>query len=500
MSAARVFHLALLLVVSMAGPLHADDADDVQVPNTLQAPLPSAVIDYAQPIIAIQNVRVIDGTGAAPREHQIVIIKNGKIDRVEGMNDHEPPWPVPQGATTIDGTGKTLMPGIVGTHDHLYYDTVGPATAPLFIVREMPWSFPRLYLGAGVTTIRTTGSVEPYTDLHIAASIDRGEMVGPHMAVTSPYMTGWEPFFVQMGALRNQKDAKETVDYWADRGVTSFKLYTSLPVDIATAVIAEAHARHLKVLAHLCSIGLTDAVRLGVDSLEHGLLVDTEFVPGYKPGICTSDGAAVRKSLAGLDLNGAKVQLLLKLMLAHHVELSSTLANFEGSVPQPEAVEQKMLDMEDSETVADVTKIRAALAKRTPEAIALYKSVFDKEVAFEIAYFRMGGLLTQGPDPTGYGSTIAGLGDWRDMELMVAGGLTPLEAIKVATFNGAVALDRQASIGSIAVGKNADLILVDGNPAANIADIEKTEIVFKDGVGYDTAKIFASVKGTVGRQ
>jgi hypothetical protein len=313
-------------------------------------------------------------------------------------------------------------------------------------------------------------------------------------------MTGWEPFFVQMGALRSQKDAKETVDYWADRGVTSFKLYTSLPVPIAKAVIAEAHARHLKVLAHLCSIGLTDAVRMGVDSIEHGLLVDTEFVPGYTPGVCTSDGAAVRKSLATLDLNGPKVRLLLKLMLAHHVELSSTLANFEGSVPQPEAVEQKMLDLEDSETVADVTKIRAALLKRSPEAIALYKAVFDKEVAFEIAYFRMGGLLSQGPDPTGYGSTIAGLGDWRDMELMVAGGLTPLEAIKVATINGAISLGRQASIGSIAVGKNADLILVDGNPAADIADIEKTEIVFKDGVGYDTAKIFASVKGTVGRQ
>ena len=496
MSASRAALLAVLLTVSAIGPIRADDADDVQVPNTLQAPLPSAVISYAEPVIAIAHVRVIDGTGAQARDDQTVVLSHGKIVAYGPSATTA----AASGATIIDGTGKTVMPGIVGTHDHLYYDTVGPATAPLFIVREMPWSFPRLYLGAGVTTIRTTGSVEPYTDLHIAASINRGEMVGPHIAVTSPYMTGWEPFFVQMGALRSQKDAKETVDYWADRGVTSFKLYTSLPVDIAKAVIAEAHARHLKVLAHLCSIGLTDAVRLGVDSIEHGLLVDTEFVPGYKPGICTSDGAAVRRSLAALDLNGPKVKLLLKLMLAHHVELSSTLANFEGSIPQPEAVEQKMLDLEDPESVADVTKIRTALAKRTPEAIALYKSVFDKEVAFEIAYFRMGGLLSQGPDPTGYGSTIAGLGDWRDMELMVAGGLTPLEAIKVATVNGAISLGRQASIGSIAVGKNADLILVDGNPAANIADIEKTAIVFKDGVGYDTAKIFASVKGTVGRQ
>ena len=495
MPAFRISLLIALLAASTMVPLRADDADDVQVPNTLQAPLPSAVIAYGQPIVTIRHVRVIDGTGAAPREGQTVTAVRGRIVSygADGIA-------IPNGATIVDGTGKTLMPGIVGTHDHLYFDTVGPATAPLFIVREMPWSFPRLYLAAGVTTIRTTGSVEPYTDLHIAASIARGEMVGPHMDVTSPYMTGWEPFFVQMGALRTERDAKQTVDYWADRGVTSFKLYTSLPVNIAKAVIAEAHARHLKVLAHLCSIGLTDAARMGVDSIEHGLLVDTEFVPGYTPGVCTADGAAVRKSLAALDLNGPKAQLLLKTMLAHHVALSSTLANFEGSYPQPAAVEQKMLDLEDSETVADVTKIRAALEKRSPEATALYHAVFAKEVAFEIAYFRMGGLLTQGPDPTGYGSTIAGLGDWRDMELMVAGGLSPLEAIEVATRNGAIALGRERTIGTIAVGKNADMVLIDGDPATNIADVEKVVTVFKDGVGYDSARIFASVKGSVGRQ
>ncbi|HEY8321530.1 MAG TPA: hypothetical protein VIG46_07085, partial [Candidatus Baltobacteraceae bacterium] len=185
MSAFRALFLVALLVVSAAGPLRADDADDVQVPNTLQAPPPSAVIDYADPVVAFVHVRVIDGTGAAARENRTVVASHGKIV-AEGADGIA----IPAGAKIIDGTGKSLLPGIVGTHDHLYYDTVGPATAPLFIVREMPWSFPRLYLAAGVTTIRTTGSVEPYTDLHIAASIARGEMVGPHVAVTSPYMTG----------------------------------------------------------------------------------------------------------------------------------------------------------------------------------------------------------------------------------------------------------------------------------------------------------------------
>ncbi len=162
------------------------------------------------------------------------------------------------------------------------------------------------------------------------------------------------------------------------------------------------------------------------------------------------------------------------------------------------AVQQKMFALEDAETVADVTKVREAILKRTPERRALSQAVYENERKFEIAYLRMGGLLTQGPDPTGYGSTIVGLGDWRDMELMVEAGLTPLEAIQVATLNGAVSLGRDNTIGSIAVGKNAELMFIDGNPAADINDVEKVETVFKDGIGYDSAKIFASVKGVVG--
>ncbi|MBV9438418.1 MAG: amidohydrolase family protein [Candidatus Eremiobacteraeota bacterium] len=483
--------LALSVTVLLPSAVRGD-ADDVQVPNVLSAPSPAAVIAYDQPKIAIAHVRVLDGTGAQPREDQTVLIERGKI----AASGPSASTSIPSGATTIDGSGETLIPGLVGTHDHLYFVSGGP----LFIVREMPFSFPRLYLGAGVTTIRTAGSVEPYTDLHLDEAIRRGELVGPHMDVTSVYMTGWEPFFVQMGALRSPAEAKASVDFWADRGVSSFKLYTSLPPGIARAVIAEAHARHRKVLAHLCSIGFIEAARMGVDSLEHGLLIDTEFTPGKKPGVCPSDAAAVRRSIAALDVNGPQVRALIRAMLAHHVALSSTLANFEGAVPQPEAVAQRMFDLEDAETVADIKQVREALAKRSATEIADRKAWFDKERAFEVAYLRAGGLLTQGPDPTGYGSTIAGLGDQRDIELMAEAGLTPLEAIRVATLNGAIALGRDRTIGSIARGKNADLVLLRGNPAANIADVENVVTVFKDGVGYDSAKLLASVRGKVGRQ
>jgi imidazolonepropionase-like amidohydrolase len=108
-------------------------------------------------------------------------------------------------------------------------------------------------------------------------------------------------------------------------------------------------------------------------------------------------------------------------------------------------------------------------------------------------------MLLAGPDPTGNGGVIPGFGDQRAIELLVEAGFSPLEAIRIGTLNGATYLGLADRIGSIAAGKNADLVVIRGNPAANIADIEKVETVFKDGVGYDTAKLLDSVKGRYGQ-
>jgi imidazolonepropionase-like amidohydrolase len=104
-----------------------------------------------------------------------------------------------------------------------------------------------------------------------------------------------------------------------------------------------------------------------------------------------------------------------------------------------------------------------------------------------------------GPDPTGNGGVLPGFGDQREIELLVEAGFTPLEAIRIATLNGAIFEGRQASIGSIEVGKNADLMVVKGDPSQRITDIENTKIVFKDGVGFDSAKLLQSVAGRYGQ-
>ncbi|HJX95989.1 MAG TPA: amidohydrolase family protein, partial [Candidatus Acidoferrum sp.] len=124
--------------------------------------------------------------------------------------------------------------------------------------------------------------------------------------------------------------------------------------------------------------------------------------------------------------------------------------------------------------------------------------IFKKELEFEHEFSKRGGLLLAGLDPTGYGGVIAGFGDQREVELLVEAGFTPLEAIHIATSNGAQFLGELDKIGTLAVGKAADIVVLQGDPSVNIKDIEKVEIVFKDGVGYDSAKLIDSAKGMVG--
>jgi hypothetical protein len=124
--------------------------------------------------------------------------------------------------------------------------------------------------------------------------------------------------------------------------------------------------------------------------------------------------------------------------------------------------------------------------------------LFKKEMEFEREFVKQGGLPVAGLDPTGYGGGSAGFGDQREVELLVEAGFTPVEAIHIATANGAEFLGTPDKIGTLARGKPADLVVMDGDPSADIKDIEKVETVFKDGVGYDSAKLIESVRGFVG--
>jgi imidazolonepropionase-like amidohydrolase len=470
-----------------------------------QAPPPApAVTKYLKvntPVVVLNHVRLIDGTGAPALEDQALTIESGKITRIEPASTLKPPAT----ATLLDLTGRTIMPGIVGMHDHMYYiarpnrSSEGPGDPPL-IVPQMSFSAPRLYLAAGVTTLRTTGSVEPYTDLNLRTQIDAGQLPGPHMDVTGPYLEGSPSPFLQMHNLRDPADATATVAFWAAQGVTSFKAYMDITRAELKAAIDEAHKRHIKVTGHLCSVTYPEAAELGIDNLEHGFYVNTQLDPGKQPDLCPETMGA--PTLTKMTSGSPEAKALIDLLIAHHVAVTSTLPVFESDDPFHVHLQTRVLETmspsarQDYLTVRNLEMMRATA---NPQAAADHLKLLQNEMALERQFVAAGGLLLAGPDPTGDGGVLPGFGDQREIELLVQAGFSPLEAIRIATLNGAIYLDQQAHIGSLAPGKNADIVVVKGDPSTHIADIENVEIVFKDGVGYDSPKLFESVKGRFGQ-
>ena len=444
-------------------------------------------------VIALAHVRVIDGTGAAPKDDQTIIISEGKIQSVEPAATAK----IPANAQTLDLNGYTVLPGLVGMHNHMFFPMGG--SPPMY--SNMGISFPRLYLALGVTTIRTTGSVAPYSDLEIKKLIDAGRMIGPKMHITAPYLEGRGSFTPVMHTLTGPDDARKLVNYWADLGATSFKAYMNISRAELRAAVEEAHKRGLKVTGHLCSIGYKEAAEIGIDNLEHGLFADSEFVPNKEPDKCPQ-GGAVSNSLRQLDLTSPAAQEMIRTLVAKNVAITSTLPVFEaGGAPLAQTgigassalLNQRVLNVMSTDARVRYLQARARVSPE-PNFIALLR----KAMEFERAFVKAGGLLIAGLDPTGNGGIVAGFGDLREVELLVEAGFTPAEAISIASLNGARFLGEDARIGSIAPGKQADLMVVKGNPTVTISDIENVEIVFKDGLGYDSEKLIQSVQGLVG--
>ncbi|MES2391356.1 MAG: amidohydrolase family protein [Acidobacteriota bacterium] len=488
----RLRHALFLGSLAFSFPATAQQHDDA-VSRYIKIP--------HAPSIVLEHVRVIDGTGAAPLENQYLVISDGKIASISST----PPQLGHPPAVHIDLTGHTVFPGLVGMHDHLYniarpnFASDGSSEPPL-IVPEMPFTSPHLYLGAGVTTLRTTGSVETYTDLNLKRDIDAGKIPGPHIDVTGPYLEGPNSPFIQMHNLRDAADAKSTVDFWAAQGVTSFKAYMNITRAELKAAIDEAHHLGLKITGHLCAVTYPEAAELGIDNLEHGFMVNTQLDPGKQPDLCpATDGVP---TILKMTPNSPEAVALIQLLVAHHVAITSTLPVFLSDDPTHYTPPARVLAAMAPNTREAYLALRTLELKRSaanPQRAADRIQQLKNDMGLEREFVAAGGLLLAGPDPTGDGGVLPGFGDQQEVELLVQAGFTPVEAIHIATENGAIFLGRDKTIGTIAPGKNADLVIVKGDPTHNINAIENTEIIFKDGVGYDSQKLLDSTKGRYGQ-
>jgi len=433
--------------------------------------------------VALIHATIIDGTGAPAKNDQAIIIIKGRISKTGNAKNIT----IPASAKILDCTGKTIIPGMVMMHEHLFY---GESLPPYYLGVEMPISFPRLYLAGGATTIRTAGSVEGQTDLNIKKAIDKGQMPGPDIDVTAPYIEREFLPIPEVQFIKSSEEAAEEVNYWIARGCTSFKVYMDITKDDLKAVVSLAHQHNLKVTGHLCSLTYREAAELGIDNLEHGFIPSSDFVTGKKENVCAF--GSVTPSLKNLDVNSQAMKDLMKFLIEKKVTITSTLPVFE-----PNTGREMIPGGGD-----------AALAPQIKEAVEKNYNVagndssdaalFKKEMTWEKQFVEMGGKLMAGVDPTGAGRTIPGYADRHVLELLVEAGFSLPMAVKICSLNAAEYLGRDKEIGSIEAGKRADLVLIDGDIQKDIHAVRNTEIVFRNGIGYDSKKLFESVKGMVG--
>ncbi len=431
------------------------------------------------PVVVLEGVQLVDGTGAAPRAGQTIVIENGRITSI-GENVE-----LPAGAERLQLSGHTVIPGIIGVHNHTFYTTSVRTS-------QMNVTSPRLYLASGVTTIRTTGSYSPYSEINMKRAIEEGEIVGPRMHVTGPYVSG-AGASTMMTQVSTPEDAKRVVAYWAEEGATWFKAYTLISRAELKAAIDEAHARGLKFTGHLCSVTFREAVDLGIDSLEHGLFANTEYDPDKKPDECPT---GFREGLRQLDVDSEPVRATIDHMVQNEVSMTSTLAVYEISVPDRPPLEARTLAALAPGARDEYLTRRDEISKQASESVMA--DLFPRAQAFEYAFFKAGGLLAAGVDPTGNGGALPGFGDQRNYELLLEAEFTPAETLQIMTLNGARVLGVDADLGSVEVGKIADLVVIDGDPVTRPAEIRNVVTVFKDGVGYDSKKLIDSVSGLVG--
>ncbi len=429
--------------------------------------------------VALRGVTLVDGTGTPARRGQTVVIEGTRITAVGDAGQVR----IPDGAEVLDLSGHTVMPGMVGLHNHLFYMAAGGRMHP------MSYTGQRLYLGSGVTTIRTTGSLATYAELNLKDEIERGLQPGPRIHITAPYMTGDESLNI-MTRFKDPEQARRFVRYWAAEGATWLKAYTTISGEDLAAAIDEAHRQGLKVTGHLCSISFTEAVELGIDNIEHGLGTNSDYVPDKEQDQCPADLWDVAEDV---DVEGAEVGATFDAMIENDVAMTSTLAVYELFVQGRPTRDARTLAAMAPSVREDYLAAKAEIDEigRPPEG-------FLNAMAYEKKFHDRGGVLAAGVDPTGNGGALAGYGDQRNYELFIEAGFSPEDAVQVLSANGARVLDVFDDLGTVEAGKLADLVVMNGDLTADPSVIRNVTIVFKDGIGYDSVTMLDDVTGRVG--
>lgn len=467
--------LLLFLIVSCNENANTDKAHLLNISTSTESQKEqNKYLKYNSKSITLINATIIDGTGSAIKHNQTLLIKDGVFISIGNEGEIK----IPKNSKIIDLQGKTVIPGIIGMHNHLHipgFPDVGEIAS-------------KLYLASGVTTIQTCGAASPYKELELSKKIAEGNVLGPDIIPSAPFITGLSGN-PNMIIPRNETHLRDTMQHWLRQGVKWFKVYRNIAPNDLKIVIDEAHKNDAKVRGHLCSITFEEASNWGIDGIEHGLNSTSDFRTNKEFGVCGGGREYMNKIIIG----SKEVKDLHKLMINNGVALTSTLSIYEASIPNRAYADERTL-----EAMSPFLKNEYKERRKTFDANLnnlTRNNSLKRIMQFEYQYFKMGGLLCSGVDAGRH--VLPGFGDQRNYELHIETGFSTEEAIQIMTSNGAKALDR-SDIGTIEVGKRADLVILDGNLKENSAVIKEVETVFKNGIGYDSEIILLETKNKFG--
>jgi len=453
--------------------------------SALRTPTPPGLVRPAGGLVALVGGTVVDGTGAKARPGCTVLLDG---ERIRALGEE---LEVPDGAEVVDVSGRTLVPGLIDMHGHLFTNLGGR-----FVNQLVP--FARLYLAGGVTTVFTAGEEEPADALAFRDAQREGSEVGTRIYSAGPYFNHKVGNLDFMTALDGAESARAMIEDWKDE-IDGVKVYTDITPEEFAAVVELAHAAGLRVTGHLGSLSATRAIDLGIDRLEHGLYAMSEF---GRPNPADPFDIAYLRGLAEVDFDSGIGAALIDKIVASGVVLDPTTVILESLFAGPlEIVPDRLRYVAPHRRPLVVQMDRALAAMRgraaePEEWRELVERVLDKQRELLRRVHAKGGKIVAGTDPV-FLDVLPGWGLHREAEHLVLAGLSELAAIRACTLDAAEALGLEAELGSIEAGKLADLVVLAGDPTQDITALSRTEMVWQAGARFAPAELRESVVETI---
>jgi imidazolonepropionase-like amidohydrolase len=417
--------------------------------------------------LVFRNANLFDAEHARMIPHTTVVISGNRIQSVGPDQSAS----VPAGAKIIDAAGKALLPGLWDMHVH-----VSPGTDGI------------LHMAAGVTSARDMGN-DTTTVLDLQKKFADGSLIGPRL-VLAGLIDAPGPYQVPTGVLAStDAEVRKAVNRYADMGFEQIKVYSSMKPELVPVIIAEAHRRGLRVSGHVPAFMTAEqVVRLGFDEVQHVNFVMLNFMDSVKDTRSMSRFTAVAKDGAALDFSSPRVKSFLALLKERHTVIDPTVGTFEDMFVGRAGEMSPSLGMVADRFPSQVRRGLFSGGLPVPAGMnQRYKDSYAAMVRMVGELYRAGITIVAGTD------AMPGFGLHRELELWVRAGIPAADVLRMATLGASQVMKHDDTRGSIAPGKLADVILVGGDPATNISDIRKVELVVKDGVIYRSADLYKAL-------